>query len=425
MSTVVKENGKFRAYAKGSFENVIQKCIKVISTNGSLNTLNMKWKLQIEEYISDMIKNGQKLIALAYKDIDSMDVPPGSNLEDLIQSDLVLIGIFGLEIRIKADIRETIKQLKESGIIVRFITEENTEVAKVMAKTIGVVTEEELNYGIRNLVMDGADLEEITGGLENNKIKRIYEFNNAVANMRVLSKASRLHKLILAIGLSSDIKNSVMITGNEVTDQELFIKSVIGLTNKENSTDVVKESASVIMTNSNLSDILSGIKWGRNVFQGISKFLQFQIIGNVSAIIVACLGCAFFGESPLSPIHLLWINIITNIFSSICLPVDSPSDNTLKFKPYTPLKPLISKTMWKCIIIISSYQILIMTLIMLFGGLFITYSTDETITDDNWFTKNKKINTIIFNTYVYCLFFTLFCCRTIKSYGISYPNHRI
>jgi len=416
MSTVILHDDKLRLYAKGSFENIIQKCTNVVIQNAT-KTLSMKWKADIEEHIVSMSKNCHKIVAIGYKDFEKTELPEVNNL--------TLIAVFGIQNSVRIDLPEAIRKCKTAGIAARIVTGDSIEIAKAIAKRSGIVTEAELKSGIANLIMKGKELEECIGGLvtrvneetgiEVKAVKNEYKLMNATRNLKVLAKALPSHKLALVIGLKSEASNTVLATGSYAIDQEILQIADIGLAS-QNSSYVAKETADAILTTNNISSVVSGIKWGRNVFQGMRKQMQFVIIANMSAILTACIGCLLFGETLLSPLHLLWINIITNVFSTFCLPSDPSSESILESKPYSLSKPLINSTMWNSIIIITGYQITLLTFFMLFGNLFFSSSMEEDV-EMNWFIENKKLGTVLFTVYIYSQVVTLFCCRAIKPKG--------
>ena len=119
----------------------------------------------------------------------------------------------------------------------------------------------------------------------------------------------------------------------------------------------------------NFSSIVTAMKWGRNIFDCIRKFLQFQLTVNFVALVMAFVGGAVLRESPLNPIQMLWVNLIMDTLASLALATEPPSDELLKRQPYSRHESLITANMWKNIIVQGIFQIIILGVI-LFKGTF-------------------------------------------------------
>lgn len=130
-------------------------------------------------------------------------------------------------------------------------------------------------------------------------------------------------------------------------------------------TDVAKEASDIILTDDNFSSIVKAVMWGRNVYDSIAKFLQFQLTVNVVAVIVAFIGACAVQDSPLNGFQMLWVNLIMVTLASLALATEMPAADLLLRKPYGRTKPLISRTMMKNILGQAVYQ-----LIIIYGLLF-------------------------------------------------------
>lgn len=115
-------------------------------------------------------------------------------------------------------------------------------------------------------------------------------------------------------------------------------------------TSVSKDASDIILMDDNFSSIVKAVKWGRNTYDSISKFLQFQLTVNLTAVIIAVTCSAVIKDSVFTAIQLLWINLIMDSFASLALATESPSDQLLDRRPYPSTKPLISKRMTKHIL---------------------------------------------------------------------------
>ena len=132
-------------------------------------------------------------------------------------------------------------------------------------------------------------------------------------------------------------------------------------------TDVAKEACDIILTDDNFASIVKAVKWGRNVYDSISKFLQFQLTVNIVAVSITIISAFTITDSPLRAIQMLWVNLIMDTLASLALATENPTDDLLKRRPYGRTKALISRHMWLFMIGHSIYQLTVL-LVLVFAG---------------------------------------------------------
>jgi P-type Ca2+ transporter type 2B len=122
-------------------------------------------------------------------------------------------------------------------------------------------------------------------------------------------------------------------------------------------TDVAKHAADIIITDDNFASIVQAVMWGRNIYDNIRKFLYFQLTVNVVAMFTALVGSVLLKESPLQPIQLLWVNLIMDSLGSLALATEPPKPDLLGRPPHSRHDYIVSRTMFKHIILMAFYQI--------------------------------------------------------------------
>lgn len=196
-------------------------------------------------------------------------------------------------------------------------------------------------------------------------------FDKVWPKLRVLARSSPSDKYILVKHIIesklTQNREVVAVTGDGTNDGPALKKADVGFAMGMAGTDVAKEASDIILTDDNFSSIVKAVMWGRNVYDSIAKFLQFQLTVNVVAVIVAFVGACAIEDSPLKAVQMLWVNLIMDTLASLALATEMPTSALLTRKPYGRTKPLISRTMFKNIVGHAIYQLSII-FFLLFGG---------------------------------------------------------
>nr|XP_015903633.1 plasma membrane calcium-transporting ATPase 2 isoform X4 [Parasteatoda tepidariorum] len=417
MSTVVQIEGGFRVFNKGASEMVLQKCVHIFGKDGRIDRFSKEERDRlIKTVIEPMASDGLRTIAIAYKDylfspnannqIQIMSEPDWEE-ENMIVSELTCLCIVGIEDPVRPEVPDAIKKCQKSGITVRMVTGDNINTARSIALKCGII-----RPGDDFLVLDGKEfnkrIRDSDGEFQQNLFDKVWP------RLRVLARSSPQDKYTLVKGIIDSKLNPnrevVAVTGDGTNDGPALKKADVGFAMGIAGTDVAKEASDIILTDDNFTSIVKAVMWGRNVYDSIAKFLQFQLTVNVVAVIVAFVGACAIEDSPLKAVQMLWVNLIMDTLASLALATEMPTPDLLLRKPYGRSKPLISRTMMKNILGHAVYQLaVIFTLLFAGDKIFdIDSGMGETLR-----TKPSEHFTIIFNTFVMMTLFNEINARKI------------
>lgn len=340
MSTVIREDGKVVAYTKGAPDFVLKNCTRFLDASGQPVLINENFKHTLNAKIKEFAAATLRTLLIAYREDDSLTAK--SEKED-IEKDLIIIGMVGIKDPIREQVPHAVQQCFSAGVRVRMITGDNADTAVAIAKEAGILEADWVKKGDNDYtVMTGAKFREFVGGLDKveeegevvDVVKNIENFKKVRDQLKVLARSSPTDKYIMATGLKQ-LHHVVAMTGDGTNDAPALKKADIGFAMGIAGTEVAKEASGIILLDDNFSSIVTAMKWGRNIFDSIRKFLQFQLTVNCCALVLAFAGAAVLKESPLSPIQMLWVNLIMDTLASLALATEPPTDELLTRKPYS------------------------------------------------------------------------------------------
>ncbi|KAK4337199.1 hypothetical protein RND71_043298 [Anisodus tanguticus] len=384
MSTVITIENGFRVFTKGASEIVMKKCNFIYGSNGRLQNFSSEDQERlVRTVIEPMAMDALRTICVSYKDYiyakDGQQLQINQTMitqepdwedEDNIVSNLTCLCIVGIEDPVRPEVPDAIKKCQRAGITVRMVTGDNVNTARSIAMKCGI-----LNPGEDFLVLEGKEFNKRIK--DANGVVQQSLFDKVWPRLRVLARSSPSDKYTLVKHIIESKLNAnrevVAVTGDGTNDGPALKKADVGFAMGIAGTDVAKEASDIILTDDNFSSIVKAVMWGRNVYDSIAKFLQFQLTVNVVAVIVAFVGACAIEDSPLKAVQMLWVNLIMDTLASLALATEMPTSSLLLRKPYGRTKPLISRTMFKNIVGHALYQlVVIFSLLFLVWGQVVT-----------------------------------------------------
>lgn len=332
MTTIHRIGNKYRVITKGAPDVLLQRCTKeVLEANNSSNVrVQTLQTLKIQSDNRQMAQKALRVIAVAYKDIDSL---PSKIDSANLENNLTFVGLIGMIDPPREGVKEAVKTCQNAGIKTVMITGDHLETAKSIAKDLGIL-------GLKDKAITGQELDKMT---QNQLEKSIKEYS-------VFARVTPEHKVRIVKAWQRN-GAVVAMTGDGVNDSPALKNADIGIAMGKNGTDVAKNAADIILTDDNFVTIVEAVKQGRNIYDNIKKAIHFLIATNIGEIVTIFMGLVLGLKSPLLAIQLLWINLVTDSLPAIALGLENPEKDIMQRKPVNSRKGIFADGLWNKIIV--------------------------------------------------------------------------
>ncbi|XP_076887914.1 putative calcium-transporting ATPase 11, plasma membrane-type isoform X2 [Bidens hawaiensis] len=394
---VALSNGKLRAFCKGASEIILSMCDKIINEDGEVVQMSGKQRKAIADVINGFACEALRTICLAFKDIETGSTSDDSNSNsnsnnDIPESNYTVIAVVGIKDPVRPGVKEAVKTCLDAGIMVRMVTGDNINTAKAIAKECGILTAD-------GLAIDGPAFRE----------KSDEQLKEIIPRLQVMARSLPLDKHKLVTFLRNELKEVVAVTGDGTNDAPALHEADIGLAMGIAGTEVAKENADVVIMDDNFKTIVVVARWGRSVYINIQKFVQFQLTVNVVALMTNFVSACTSGSAPLTAVQLLWVNMIMDTLGALALATEPPHDGLMKRPPIGRDVNFITKVMWRNIIGQSIYQLIVLGILQFNGKRLLNLNgPDSTVV----------LNTMIFNTFVFCQVFNEINSRDMEKINV-------
>ena len=317
MTTVNLYENEYRVFTKGAIDNILKLSTKILK-NSKVFPLNDEEKDLILSASNKMSDSALRILALAYKDVKD----PLENY--ILEENLTFVGFFGMIDPPRKEVKNSIAISKAAGIRTVMITGDHKNTAFAIGNELGIAND-------ISQTLSGSEIDSYTQT----------EFNKIVNNYSIFARVSPEHKVKIVKALKSN-GNIVSMTGDGVNDAPSLKFADIGVAMGVTGTDVAKGSADMILTDDNFSTIVKAIEEGRNIFNNIKKSIIFLLSSNLGEVITLFIAILLNWSSPLLPIHILWINLITDSLPALALGIDPKDPNVMSEPPRNPKDNLFS-----------------------------------------------------------------------------------
>ncbi len=338
MSVVVQLSERnYRVYSKGAIEKIMESCTYALE-HGKRIPLTQVKKNQFLQQAETLSKAAYRVLAFAYKD--------ASSAEGEMENNLILTGLMALRDPPREEVKQAIALCLQAGITVKMVTGDNPITAQAIAQKLG---------------MNG----KVITGMELNSLSE-QEFQQAATTYSVFARVDPEHKykIVQALQKKGEI---VAVTGDGVNDAPALKKADIGIAMGIKGTDVAKEASDVVLKDDNFATLVNAVEQGRTIYQNLQGFVRYLLAANLGEVMIVSLGFFLKSGEILSPIQLLWINLVTDALPALALGEDPPSKDVMQRKPRDPRAGILNQM--PSFIILAGIASTIVTFAAYFYGL--------------------------------------------------------
>ena len=454
MMNIFEEKDGYILYAKGAPERVSPFFTKYRTKGGQ--------EENFEEHADDLTnkqaeyaEDSMRTLIFGYKKLTQEEITKAreENPEDDLKffqelaKGLCFAFMVGIRDNNREDVPEAIRKCHHAGITVRMVTGDNINTAIAISKDVGIIEPhqageckniaayyrkfvqekpDEAQRGIQTgenpIALEGEIFRVICGGITKNPgkdggmvitLNNKEAFKHTVQRLKVIARASPEDKFILVFGLK-ELGNIVAVTGDGTNDAPALRQAHVGFAMGIRGTDIAKDAADVVLLDDSFSSIVTACKYGRNIYDCIRKFVQFQLTTNVVAVFMTFLGGIILKDSPLNAIQMLWVNLIMDSCATLALSTEDPTDALLDRKPYSRDASILTPMMILNIFSQAIFQIIVLTVIIFYGDYLFGVPSDRELEHFMWNNVNGYHFTIFFNIFVFMQVFNSINARKLQ-----------
>lgn len=410
MSTVHSRSGKFIQYTKGAPDEVINRCSSIL-LGGKVVNLTSAMKGEVLSENARMAQKALRVLACAVRYHSSEPDAEASKLE----KDMIFVGLVGMIDPIRPEVVGAIDECKKAGIRTVMITGDHLDTAVAIAKQLGIITD-------AKEAITGAALDDMNDD----------ELIDKVENYSVYARVQPEHKVRIVNAWKSKGMVTAM-TGDGVNDAPSIKNADIGIGMGITGTDVTKNVADMVLADDNFATIVAATEEGRRIYDNIRKSIQFLLASNLSEVL-AIFVAMIMGFTILQPVHLLWINLITDCFPALALGMEKAEDDIMQRPPRDSHDGIFAGGMLADVIVQGTI-VTIITLAAYFIGVymetgtwaiansavgmtmaFLALSMAEIFHSFNMRSRHRSVLRIKHNGFIWCATAASFICTTLVIY---------
>ncbi len=316
------QNSPYLMFTKGSPELILERCNSYQVGEGH-EPLTQRQRDQILEHNNQMAASGLRVLGFSYKPLDAV---PEEGSDAATEHDLVWLGLVGMLDAPRPEVREAVRKCREAGIRPIMITGDHQLTARAIALDLGIATESDR-------VLNGQQLQRLSQE----------ELEQQVEDVSIYARVSPEHKLRIVQALQSRGKFTAM-TGDGVNDAPALKQSDIGIAMGITGTDVSKEASDMVLLDDNFATIVAATEEGRVVYTNIRRFIKYILGSNIGEVLtIAAAPLMGLGGVPLTPLQILWMNLVTDGLPALALAVEPAEPNVMQRPPFSPRESIFAR----------------------------------------------------------------------------------
>ncbi len=309
-------------FTKGSPELILERC-QFYQLGKEILNLSEEQISQVRNSNNDMANHGLRVLGFAYKPVANV---PNSHQDDSAESELIWLGLVGMLDAPRTEVKEAVEKCKKAGIRTVMITGDHQLTAKAIAQKLGIGSE-------NSLVLSGVELEKIPQN----------QLEEEVENVNIYARVSPEHKLRIVKALQKN-NRFVAMTGDGVNDAPALKQADIGIAMGITGTDVSKEASDMVLLDDNFATIVAATEEGRVVYSNIRRFIKYILGSNIGEVItIASAPLLGLPDVPLTPLQILWMNLVTDGLPALALAVEPGSPDVMKYPPFSPKESIFAR----------------------------------------------------------------------------------
>jgi Ca2+-transporting ATPase len=318
--TLVGDVAPYVAFCKGAMDVLLTKSHTAWFGDRSV-PLDDAMRARIRHANDQLAQDGQRVLAVAFRSLDSQ---PAANQIEALETELVFVGLIGMIDPPREEVRAAVATCRSAGIRPVMITGDHPLTALAIARDLGIAENERYLTGHELAGMDGEALKA------------------QVEQVAVYARVSPEHKLNIVTALQEK-GHVVAMTGDGVNDAPALKRADIGVAMGITGTDVSKEAADMVLLDDNFATIVAATEEGRTIYDNIRKFIRYLLSSNTGEIFVMLVAPFLGMPLPLLPIHILWINLVTDGLPGLALALEQPERGIMQRKPISPRESIFSR----------------------------------------------------------------------------------
>lgn len=358
---------RYMMFTKGSAELILERCTK-IQVGDEAQPLTADQRDRILERNNQMAQRGLRVLGFSCKPLTAV---PNTQNENLVEQDLVWLGLIGMLDAPRPEVRAAIARCRSAGIRTVMITGDHQLTAQAVAEDLGIVkVDDSQTANQASRALTGRDLQAMSDA----------EMDQVVEQVSVYARVAPEHKLRIVQALQRK-HHIVAMTGDGVNDAPALKQADIGIAMGITGTDVSKDASDMVLLDDNFATIVAATEEGRVVYNNIRRFIKYILGSNVGELLtIAAAPLIGLGGVPLSPLQILWMNLVTDGLPALALAVELADPNVMKRPPYDPQESIFARGLGAYVLRIGLI-LAILSIVLMVGAYNYTKGTPE---PDRW-----------------------------------------